>query len=402
MNIVHYTTENNLKIVYIIIDRTYLFQNSWTKEIIKNISDFTVSNIWSKNYDVMVGVDEDQMLSRAIDLGYACAVVLSTGTEFINGDDFFDLVKNLSDTDFFLIGHILDRGDAYYELHHQCYVINLKIYKDLDKPIIGKPQLGEKHQQIKPIRSEENIHDDYTPIWIKSGTSSKEYSHKLHGWNIISAALKSNFDIEPFDNEFRNSKKYYYPENQEEFLKQLSWAHARERFCSSGFVHKQNTEIVEILDRDFECIITPASGTWFLPYIATDRPVEVIYYDYNDSALEYWKNNCLPIKNVTYKFIKIDLLSICDYESLLSNRTEKTLLNLSNIFCYEGTCVFSDLTYRLYKENELLSKIPKNYFVLFNSRSCLGYTDAKLYGKNLKTICLSKLKKPTWRIYDWS
>lgn len=397
-NIVRYTS-SGCDIAYIIVDRIDTYQSNWTKELIKNISDYTVSDVWSKGYDVLVGLDEDELLQYAANR-YSYAVVISTGTEFINGSNFFDAVKELTTQDFFLAGHILDRKEAYYELHHQCYIINLSKYKELDMPEIGQQQLGDVHRQDVPLRSSINIHDDYTPIWVSGGDDSRDYRHKLHGWNILSRAFENDLPVVVFNNNFRDNKKYYYPENQQEFLKHISWAYARESYCANEHVHFKNTEYVRIEDKDFECVITPASGTWFLPYIAKDKPVKVIYYDYNQSSLNYWEQHAPVLENVTYEFIKIDLLGFCDY-SQFSKSTTKTIINLSNIFCYEGTSMFSNLVYRNYKEGELLKNIPSEYYTFFNSRSCLAFYNAQHYGKNIQPVSIKKLLKPTWHSYDW-
>lgn len=400
MNIVSYPQPSN--IVYCIVDRTDTYTTAWTQELIKNISDFTVSNIWSKQYSVLVGLDEDALLQYATDRGYAYAVVLSTGTEFINGTKFFDAVEELTKKDFFLAGHILDRGQAYYEVHHQCYVVNLKLYESLHRPTVGQQSLGKEHTQSAPTRSIENYHDDYTPIWVNSGAQETVYKHKMHGWNILSTALDRQLNIIVFDTLFRHNKKYYYPENPVEFQKHLSWAYARQLHCANNFVHTSNTETVNGIDKDFECVITPASGTWWTEYISKTKPVTVVYYDYNDQALDYWKENAPDIGNVTYKFIKIDLLGECDY-SLLVYQSDKTIINLSNIFCYEGTSMFASLVYKQYKESQLLAHLPKDYYVLFNGRSSLGFnTSADYYGQSLVPVDIAQLIKPTWHMnQDW-
>jgi hypothetical protein len=402
MNVVHYRSRRRSNTAYIIVDRTMTYQSGWIIELIKNISDFNISNIFSKHYDVIVGLDEDSLLKYACDQKFLHAVVLSTGTDFINGESFFLAVENLITQNYFLAGHILDRKEAYYELHHQCYVINLEKYGLLERPCIGQLQLGESHWQNAPVRSTENIHDDYTPISITGGNDRQNYRHKLHGWNILSKAFDNNEPVIVFDDSFRNNKKYYYPEDQKDFLKNIQWAYSRERYCANEFVHIENTEYVDVTEKDFDCIITPASGTWFLPFITKQGPAKVIYYDYNQNALDYWKIHAPKIGNVTYEFVKIDLLGMCDYDSIFNKCSGKTLFSISNIFCYEGTSMMADLSYRLHKENELLKKIPDDFYLFFNSRSCIGFLDIKHKGRKLETVKISKLLKPTWHInQDW-
>lgn len=402
MNIISYQSNQKSKIVFIIVDRTNDYKNGWTAELIKNISDYTISNIWAKKYDIIVGLDENELLRASVD-DYDHAVVISTGTEFINGHDFFKAVEKLTKENYFIAGHVLDRKDAYFELHHQCYILNLKKYKYFNCPEIGDQALGSQHQQFSPVRSSDNYHDDYTPISVSKGTHLTKYNHKCHGWHILSIAFKHNEKIVVFDNEFRNSKKYYYPENQKDFLNHIQWAYSRERYCLNEFIHTDHTEQLIINDYDFECVITPASGTWFIPCISKDKPVTVIYYDYNQKSLDYWKEHAPEISNVHYKFVKIDLLGMCNYNEILPKNNVKTIINLSNIFCYEGTSMFSSLSYRNSKESELLNLIPDHFFVMFSARSCQGFYTADHYGQGLLPTKITQFIKPTWHMnYDWA
>ena len=370
------------KIAFCIVDNTHKITNGYTKEIIKNISDFTISNIVSKDFDVFQGLNEDQLLNHVANLDYHHAVVLSTGTEFINGFNFFSDVVELCKSDNFIVGHILDRGEAYYELHHQCYLINLIKFNEIGCPKIGQEQLSHTHIQSVPIRTSENIHDDYTPLEISKGNTLQEYKHKLHGHNLISVALEHDLKISAWTPIVRNNKKYYYPENESVFLKELSWAVARYAYCMSTHVHTEHTETMDY-NKEYEQIITPASGYYF-------TGDNVVMYDYNSKSLEFFKDKCKET-------IHVDLLGPFT-DMLIVNQPKNTLVNFSNIFNYEGTMVFSSLKFRLFKENEILSKLPHHWDVLFTQRSCLGfceYTDKEL-------VHISKLKKPTWHMNgDW-
>ena len=396
MNVIEFKSGSN-PIAFCFIDNTHRYSSAWTRELIKNLADYTISNLSSKGYTVYQSDNEDAALTRVVELGYRYAVVFSTGTEFINGREFFKEIERLVNTDFYVYGHILDRGEAYYELHHQCYLINLKKYQELGCPEIGQSKLGSSHQQQVPRRSVENIHDNYTPLWIESGNYDRVYSHKLHGWNLVSKILSAGGTIRAFGEKIRNNKKHYYPEDQSEFLKHISWAYSRYQYCADEFVHTNNTEIVNTPSNDYEQIITPASGAWFTNFIKTNHPVTVVYYDYNQQSLDYWKSNAPVIDTVTYRFVKVDLLGTYDIEQLIINPKKKTLINLSNIFCYEGTAIFSSLEYRFQKERKLINAIPKDWTVVSSMPSTQGFTNQR---NNVKLV---ELTKPTWHYGgDWN
>jgi len=405
MNIIQFKGNHHKRIVFCLVDRLSLCQDNFSKEIIKNQTDYCISSIYEKEYDIFQGTNEDELLKYAALDNYQFAVVFSTGTEFINGNLFFKKVEELIKTDFFICGHVLDRGDAYYELHQQCYVINLHLFQKIGMPFIGNLELGESHTQQQPVRSKENYHDHYTPIWIKSGKISKEYNHKCHGWNILKQSFENNLPVLIFDQDFRRSKKHYYPENRKDFLKNLPWIYYRDSECALNFIHTTNTEKNTLLSlsKKFEQIVIPASGTLYHDHIDSGS---VIIYDYNENALTYWKEHFPKKDGITYSFINVDLLSInnlIDY--ILPNK--KTLVNLSNIFCYEGTAAMKPLYYRLHKENEIIIKLQdKNPSVViaFSMRAASGFIDLPNIGDRsvITPVKLKDLKKPTWHYNnDW-
>jgi hypothetical protein len=251
------TPAGSADIVFIFLDRISQCQTKWTAEITRNLSDYVLSKINSHGFNVLQGLDEDALLREAAKT-YSHAVVLSTGTEFINGDDFFNEVENLvySNTDFFLMGHIPDRDDGYYELHEQCYIINLKTYSELDYPIVGKFAYYSPHTQIQPLRAEDNVHDDYTPVWVESGNIIKQYKHKWHGWNILSEAFKHDKPVLVFPEQFRKNKRYYYPNYESAFTNACTYLYGKNQVETCGGTMLGNC----------------ATGIWF---IAT-RPAMVI------------------------------------------------------------------------------------------------------------------------------
>jgi len=392
---------HNQSVVFCFVDNTHIYSSAWTKELIKNQSDFTITNITSKGYSVIQGQDENALLNHAAGQ-YEYAVVFATGTEFINGSSFFNEIDDLIKQDFFIAGHVLDRKDAYYELHHQCYVINLTKYKDLGCPDIGQQELGAVHQQYMPMRSIENIHDDYTPVAVVCGFTKKEYNHKCHGWNILSLAFDIDAGVKVFDETIRNSKKHFYPENQMEFLKHSEWLYARHNYCSTDFVHTSNTDWCNSTISNIRQVFTPASGTWWADHIDTVNAVNVVMYDYNQKALDYWKENAPSLPNVNYAFIRLDLLTdTIDFG--MFDPSLYTLVNLSNIFAYEATAPFYSLEYRLHKENMAITAVKEtlpNAVINFSARACTGFVDAPLVG-NIHTVKIQQLNKPTWHSEDW-
>ena len=349
MNVIEFNPKWRTNIAFCFVDNTRSYA-SGIRELIKNQADGVLANIYNKGYPIYQWMDEDVLLKHVSTLGYSHAVVFSTGTEFTNGSKFFEAIEELIQIDFLIAGHILDRKDAYYELHHQCYVINLFHYNMLGQPAIGKQELGAVHRQTIPYRTSNNYHDDYTPRAIINGSKNKEYAHKCHGWNILSIAFDNDVPIMVFDDSIRENKIHFYPENPKDFYKQLGWAYHRLNYCHDIFVHTSNTETVDLPPRKYKQIVTPASGMWFKDHLASDATV--VMYDYNQSSLNYWQSYYPE-----YKFVLCDLLGEDNLVDHIDTSIPDTLINLSNIFNYEGTVFFYSLEYRKYKQQVLVDAI---------------------------------------------
>ena len=400
-------------IVFIFLDRISTCQTQWTAELVKNLSDFVLTKILSSGFDVLQGLDEDQLLKEASE-NYSHAVVLSTGTEFINGDEFFHEVEKevYSGKEFFIWGHIPDRDDGYYELHEQCYIINLKTYKELGCPFVGKFEYYSPHTQIAPRRSEENIHDDYTPIWVTSGDIERQYKHKWHGWNILSVAFANNKFVKPFADRFRKNKRYYYPNYEPAFLNACTYLYGKNEIAAQALFYPYNTEEISEINSSgpIRQLIIQASGLQFVDYLIKhgyDENTVVRFVDYNLFALDCmnaitqnWdgkdyidfitkhidsrygfigssqRDNWITLTggkqiidseqwNNIRKKVKFEF----KHENLVLNKglevhtwlddVPNTVIHLSHIFNYDPVATFVPLKHRLYSRIMLIDKIKK-------------------------------------------
>jgi len=436
-------------IVFVCVDNTHLIKNNDHKEIIKNIADYSISNICVKGYDVFNGLDTNNILPRIADQ-YTHAVVFDADTEF-TGSNFFKELKKLCVKDFFLAGHVLDRKEGYYELHSQCYVINLKKYIQYGMPHITHPTPNVSHEHIEPIRSEENYHDDYTPLWIKSGTTKKQYQHLWHGNNILSVGLENNETVLIFDAAIRNSKQCYYAQYENEFLKNNQHIYEKSKFSSTRLFYPINTEEPQQININgpITQLITPASGFNWLHYVnkyGYNNDTLISFYDYNPNSLYYMKNivenfdgtdyyaflksiksndtndwinskeeinqNFETIKHLWHMVKKIKFsYHECD---LLNNfnipviNDHNTIMHLSNVFCYEPTAAFNSFVKRVNAENNLIKILKNNNSkinLIVSGHAWSGLADYPKYVGYVSDFVeqsLNKCYKATWQQKeDW-
>lgn len=436
-------------IIFILETTFHKILNTSAKEIIQNIAEYQIGNLNVMGYDVTMSLAEDTTLSKVVDK-YDYAVVYTPDTEF-QGDAFFKHLQKLIEQDFYIAGHILDRKDGYYELHKQCYVINLKKHKDLECPEIGEMKRDSKHFTSEPIRSEENFHDDYTPLWIKPGTELKNYEHKWHGWNIIRVALDNKENIIVFNEDIRASKKCYYAEHETDFSENSKFIYKKYNLSANRLFYPINTEELQTvrITGNIKQFITPASGFNWLKYLnkhGFDENTEVIFYDYNPNALYYmeqtiehfkggdyykflksknrhktpdWINTKLEIAEyfetvsniwhikdkVKFKFIECDLLN----EFTLKPKNDPNVIfNISNIFAYEPTVPFVPTKERVYKQNQLIKLLKEKYNkiqLIVSQHAWTGFVEYDIDAGPIEKfyeVDIESLRAPMWRFgADW-
>ncbi len=120
-------------------------------------------------------------------------------------------------------GHIID-DKGYYGLHHQMFMVNVGAWRDNGRPAFGRG--GQKEQAVCAVRrSEADIHDDYTPLYLHpAGLSTKRARAATPGWNLISESVKKGQKIENLCPALRRAKFFAYPQrhNADEYLHVLS------------------------------------------------------------------------------------------------------------------------------------------------------------------------------------
>ncbi len=171
----------------------------------------------NRHHRLTSGVQLSDLLTRCSDMGTQWAFVCTPGT--ILKDQFYSrartFLKALS-TNVFLVGHLLDRGERWFGLHPQAFFINVELWEKLGRPHFGGPT----HSQNLPVvdRSPENVHDDYTPMFLRKGPGEKIFNPQIFGWNWIRSALCANYEVVNFPSDLRAKKQFLYPEQNQAAL----------------------------------------------------------------------------------------------------------------------------------------------------------------------------------------
>jgi len=252
-------------------------------------------------FTIIFGNSIDEILSRSA--GYSYCLINELGHHW--DPEFLSSLSGFIERheDFFVMGHIIE-NDKYFHFDRQTMLINLKYWKQLKRPKFDLAFTGPHHI---PIRSKSNVHDDYTPLWLKPGGGRDEINGLPRDSKVISDALDAKLPILNFDTTVRACKRHAYPSyNTEAFSRYFQvWNKQgidryQSKFVQSHdagskiFVH--NTESIQEkhvdYSKSFQTYAGVASGVK-LEYIATrcgfDENTRIVFFDCNKDALEFKK-----------------------------------------------------------------------------------------------------------------
>ena len=361
-------------------------------------------------------------------------------------DALIDMITQNSTTSCF--AHILHTGVwknisdiNFYTLHEQYLVLKKDIIKKIVESGIKfytELQSFESYNWPKIKRSEDNVHDDYTPVWISLDDSSdKMYIKKINKFGVleklIEFCINENHKIQNISNELRELKKYtYHVQDTESFIK---WFDAdiktlRENKKTIDRSHYEfltymkghtnagwlcNSQRLRVKNLNFDCLISPSPG--IIPWQALamnnyEGSVEVHFMDISKSTIDFAK---WFLKNYSNYFDASWSKIINEFRNTYQNKCRihgdielseemwkevQPILNLrwddiqkNTKFYFNVTDIISDRKYleKVLKNNNKPFIWLSNCFRYFATINC-GYTDDDvinyiqfLFRKNIKT-----------------
>jgi hypothetical protein len=117
-----------------------------------------------------------------------------------------------------LVGHIIDRRDGSFYLDQQCFLVHLPSYRDL-----GCPPWSQLMTRVPRCeRSPDNIHDDYTPLFIRRGEGHLEHLEAREENGLLYSFIESGSVVRNFPLELRVQKHFLYPYKDASFTEKLA------------------------------------------------------------------------------------------------------------------------------------------------------------------------------------
>ena len=257
---------------------------------------------------IIRGKSVNEVLDKALETKVEYCVIQCVG-HLIKTHEFFQFIEKwIESRNFFVTGHIMDRhtgnshnpsGKEYYGLHKQCILVNLKYYKQFDKPVYGDKNISEKQTVAKAERHAKDIHDDYTPYALMPTEETEICTPFVEGWNFINKSLENGLTVYNFHPKIRGAKQYLYPSKGVGVLQhQLAWINNIITYAKDC-VFTWNTE--NYLDlpyvkfpkykkiKKMYSVAAAFKPNMILNTFGFDESTEVTYFDYSKQALAFKK-----------------------------------------------------------------------------------------------------------------
>ena len=135
---------------------------------------------------------------------YKSALFVKSGSMFTDWHQWKNLIDIYPHSG--LIGHLIWHPGKQVYLDDQCWFMQLDnfVAEDFTISTVSHPV---------PLRSDQNLHDDYTPLWIKPSSNVIEYHITEFGQGLIAKQLQSNLPVVNWNNFARDLKFFLYNGN---------------------------------------------------------------------------------------------------------------------------------------------------------------------------------------------
>lgn len=228
------------------------------------------------------------------------AVICTAGTFIKYTHQFmielWNQIRLMNEKSAVMSGHIMDHlNDAVPYFHQQFLVLDMSFYHRAGKQL-GE-FFGQDQIQFPSYQRGSDLHDDYTPSFLKSGSDISSRSGISHwGTELLAEAIKQEKVILNLTEELRATKEYSYPLDKnaaaEEKVQKLI---AENLSYAADDVYLFNNEELNIgLVKNLkpEVLISVASGfkaIKILEQYSFPKESKITYADFSSNALKYIK-----------------------------------------------------------------------------------------------------------------
>ena len=198
-----------------------------TQGITQNLLDF-----YSFKYRRIPQVQADdfvKLCNTAYDSGFKKLLLCRQGIILRNFIEKSKEYWNNQYKDCVIVGHVLDRGEEWWQIHPQCMFLDLEWWVSNGRPEFGDKQFDDIEWTAPKIaRSEKTLgqrDQTYNPTDIWATGETVQVKGKWEGHNLLRLAMEQNKKVGIWDNNLRDGKEYLYGEMMDHYEKLYQVGH---------------------------------------------------------------------------------------------------------------------------------------------------------------------------------
>lgn len=202
--------------------------------------------------------------------GHEQSLFVDSGTIIKDWKKFSELINQYPHNG--LIGHLIWHPGGALHLNDQCWFMNLDQFETNDFCIteVSHPCA---------VRSEQNLHDDYTPLWIRPGNEIINTTVTEFGQGLIARQLANKLPVVNWNNSARDLKIYMYND-------QVDWSVFQEyKNIAENQLWIFNNEPVSVVKKP--CLVTPGSGLFWMLNLVDDATKELHIVDISQAQIKF-------------------------------------------------------------------------------------------------------------------
>ena len=187
-----------------------------------------------------------QGFTWAKDNNYAQALFVKSGTIITDWDKWKNFVDGYPHKG--LIAHVIWHPGQNLYIDDQCWFMNIQEF-NLDDFVCATVTYP------KPQRSNQNLHDDYTPLWVTPGETMTSHPVTEFGQGLIARQLQNNHSVVNWNTSARDLKFFLYKKLDLEVFQDY-------KNIAENQLWVFNNEPVDVVKK--KTLLTPGSGLYWI------------------------------------------------------------------------------------------------------------------------------------------
>ena len=272
------------------------------KQLNSEMINMTVASIYPLRFTICKKNVLDYMIQTKATKNTKAILIICAGTLIEKISEFvFEVFRTLSkmrSENAYLAGHIMNRREQKsLLLHQQMTIIDLVNFNYLRLGHFGFPKNAGFRVPDFEV-SVENIHDDYTPLWLKKSKTNGAIEVNLNwGTLLIAQSLSLSRPVINFSESMRKTRLYSYPEKSQSSELKLNRIAVKAKVSNAAtkayLFNNENLGVLQL--ENFKPDYLYAVSSAFKPaslihqYWPDGQPKKIFMIDYSQPALDYVK-----------------------------------------------------------------------------------------------------------------